>query len=210
MRSYYNELVGVVSGGPLISRYHPEDLLAVCRAIHLVFPCDSGKNKNGTAITVVQSCTVCHFDRTWASQPKLGRLYVGNVATSAALLFSGNQFAKVARLFNLMHVPFISKTTFQTYQNNLLFPVIIDAWETDQPDLFQQGKDLDSDARRRWMGRQPGPLCQIWHIHDDGAEGWADSPGHCAKYGTYTMMELRLGKVIHVQLVQVKLRKRCM
>ncbi|KAI0240741.1 hypothetical protein LSAT2_008479, partial [Lamellibrachia satsuma] len=28
------------------------------------------------------------------------------------------------------------------------------------------------------------------------------SPGHSAKYGTYTMMELRLGKVIDVQLVQ--------
>ena len=72
----------------------------------VVFPCDSGKNKNDTAIKVMQLCTVCHFDRTWASQPKLGRLYVGNVATSAALLFSGNLFAKVARLFNLMHVPF--------------------------------------------------------------------------------------------------------
>ena len=76
---------------------------------------------DGSAIKVVQSFTVCHFDRTWASQPKLDRLYVGNVDTSAAKLFSGNQFAKVARLFNFMHVPFISKTTFQTYQNNLLF-----------------------------------------------------------------------------------------
>ena len=37
----------------------------------------------------------------------------------------------------------------------------------------------------------------------DGMGGGADSPGHSAKYGTYTMMELRLGKVIDVQLVQV-------
>ena len=154
----------------------------------VVFPGDSGKNKNGTAIKVVQTFTVCHFDRTSASQPKLGRLYVGNVATTAALLFSGSQFAKV---FNFMHVPFISKTTFQTYQNNLLFPVIIDAWETEQQDLFQQAKDLEGTVTL-------------------GGDGRADSPGHSAKYDTYTMIELRLGKVIDVQLVQVKLRKRCM
>ena len=164
-------------------------MLTVCSTCNVVFPRDTAKNKNGTAIKVVQSYTECHYERTWASQPKLGMLYVGNVATSAALLFSGNQFVKVARLFNLMHVPFISKPTFQTYQNNLLFPVIIDAWETEQQDLFQQAKDLDSDARRGWTGRQSRPLRQIWHVHDDGAESW---------------------QVIDVQLVQVKLRKRCM
>ena len=127
----------------------------MCRPCNVVFPRDTGKNKNGTAIKVVQSYTESHYERTWASQPKLGMLYVGNVATSAALLFSGNQFVEVARLFNFMRVPFISKTTFQTYQNNLLFPVIMDAWETEQQELFQQAKDLESDARE-----MDGPTAQ--------------------------------------------------
>ena len=63
--------------------------------------------------------------------------------------------------------------------------------KTEQQDLCQQAKDLEGTVTL-------------------GGDGWADSPGHCVKYGTYTMMELRLGKVIDVQLVQVKLRKRCM
>ena len=65
-----------------------------------MFPRDTGKNKNGTAIKVMQSYTESHYERTLASQPKLGMLYVGNVATSAALLFSGNQFVEVARVKN--------------------------------------------------------------------------------------------------------------
>ena len=150
----------------------------------VVFPSDTGKNKNGTTITVVQSCTGYHLERTWEGQPKLGRLYVVNVATSAALLFSGNQFAKVARLFNFMRVPFISETTFQTYQNNFLFPVIIGPWETEQQDMFQQANDLD------------GTVTLV-------GDGRSDRPGQCTEYGTYTMMELRLGKVIDVQLMQV-------
>ena len=68
---------------------------------------------------------------------------------SAALPFSASQFSQVDRLFNYMHVPFISKTTFQTYQNNFLFPVIIDPWETEQQNMFQQVKDLEGTTTVR-------------------------------------------------------------
>ena len=36
-----------------------------------------------------------------------------------------------------------------------------------------------------------------------GGDGRNDSPGHSAKYGSYTLMESRINKVIHVELVQV-------
>ena len=31
----------------------------------------------------------------------------------------------------------------------------------------------------------------------------SDSPGHCAKYGTYSLIEDRINKVLDLQLVQV-------
>jgi len=37
-----------------------------------------------------------------------------------------------------------------------------------------------------------------------GADGRNDSPGHSAKYGSYTVMESRINKIIHVELVQVR------
>ena len=36
-----------------------------------------------------------------------------------------------------------------------------------------------------------------------GGDGRVDSPGHSAKYGSYTVMELQMGVVVDVQLVQV-------
>ena len=36
-----------------------------------------------------------------------------------------------------------------------------------------------------------------------GGDGRADSPGHSAKFGSYTMMELKKKIVLDLQLVQV-------
>ena len=36
-----------------------------------------------------------------------------------------------------------------------------------------------------------------------GGDGRSDSPGHSAKYGSYSMLELNLNKIIDIQLVQV-------
>lgn len=36
-----------------------------------------------------------------------------------------------------------------------------------------------------------------------GGDGRADSPGHCAKFGTYSMIELTHNVVLDIQIVQV-------
>jgi hypothetical protein len=36
-----------------------------------------------------------------------------------------------------------------------------------------------------------------------GGDGRADSPGHCAKFGSYSVMDLIQNKILDVQLVQV-------
>ncbi len=37
-----------------------------------------------------------------------------------------------------------------------------------------------------------------------GGDGRADSPGHCAKFGSYTMIELKKRIVLDIQLVQFR------
>ena len=37
-----------------------------------------------------------------------------------------------------------------------------------------------------------------------GTDKRADSPGHSAKYGSYSVLEERINKVIDIQLVQVQ------
>ena len=36
-----------------------------------------------------------------------------------------------------------------------------------------------------------------------GGDMRADSPGHCAKFGTYVFMNLQAKEVIHIELLQV-------
>ena len=103
------------------------------------------KKKNGTAITVVHHVWRATF--TGHGRASLERTDMSEMR--AALPFSASQFSQVARVFNYMHVPFISKSTFQTYQNNFLLPVIIDACETEQQDMFQQVKDIEGPVTLR-------------------------------------------------------------
>jgi hypothetical protein len=37
-----------------------------------------------------------------------------------------------------------------------------------------------------------------------GGDARCDSPGHSAKYGTYSVMDMENSKIIHTELVQVR------
>ena len=74
-----------------------------------------------------------------------------------------------------------SKVTYYSHQSKYLFPLVLDKWRTVQQEVLQGCADkmtLQGDAR-------------------------SDSPGHCAKYGTYTLMDGDTNKVVDFQLVQV-------
>ena len=71
-----------------------------------------------------------------------------------------------------------------------LFPVIHTTWRANQKEIIDK---LCGNTSRLILG----------------GDGRADSPGHCAKYGTYTMMELQINRVIDVQVVQVILLYPC-
>ena len=65
-----------------------------------------------------------------------------------------------------------------------LVPTIVHTWKEEQRRLFEV------------LGSMEGGLVI-------GGDGRSDSPGHCAKYGSYTVIEERINKVIDQQLVQV-------
>lgn len=83
-----------------------------------------------------------------------------------------------------MNLATISYRTFMYHQQCYLHPAIVDVWKNNQDTYIRE--ILDSG--------QPVQL---------GGDGRADSPGHCAKFGSYTMMDLTKNMVIDIQLVQV-------
>lgn len=138
----------------------------------------------GTLLHVQLQCTECAHTSVWSSQPLFGRTPAGNICLSAAILFAGATATKVLRVLSHMGVAVMSLRSFFRHQERVLFTAVKRVWR----------------VRQVWMlsllqAEGDGVVC--------GGDGRADSPGHCAKYGTYTMMELRKKAVIDLQLVQV-------
>ena len=119
------------------------------------------------------------------SQPSIRDIPAGNILLSAAILFSGATPGKVLRLLNHMQVACISDRTFYRHQARFLEPAVLAVWEVKQSRLLAECKAHGNSL-------------------NIGGDGRADSPGHSAKYGSYTLIDLDTNKVLHIELVQVK------
>ena len=139
---------------------------------------------NGTAVYITQSCTDCGHVKEWRSQPKIGRIAAGNLLLSASILVSGSMPTKALRMLNIMGVVTIHRNTFFRHQKAHLQPAIVKLWRDEQSDIIKSLKETD------------GPLVL-------SADGRSDSPGHTAKFGTVSVIEQRINKVLDVQIVQV-------
>ncbi|XP_063740279.1 uncharacterized protein LOC134864887 [Eleginops maclovinus] len=137
----------------------------------------------GTQLQVTIQCGGCGNQGLWNSQPFFGRTAAGNVLLSAAILFSGATVTKVLRVLSRLGVAVMSERSFFRHQDQVLFKAV----------------------KRVWGEQQFAMLCLLQAEGEPivcGGDGRADTPGHCAKYGTYSTMELRKTAVIDVQLVQ--------
>jgi hypothetical protein len=75
----------------------------------------------------------------------------------------------------------ITKSTFYRYQTVYLFPIVNSAWEDEQHSIHGELYDMD--------------------IYVCG-DGRCDSPGHSAKYCTYTFMDNATNKILHFSMKQ--------
>ncbi|XP_069109654.1 uncharacterized protein [Argopecten irradians] len=137
----------------------------------------------GSLAKVEQDCGICGHNRTWNSQSMVGSIPLGNLKLSCGILFSGALPGKTLRIFQFMNLPVISKETFMKHQRTYLQPSIVDFWKDRQRMYLEE------------VQRNGQPLCI-------GGDGRCDTPGHSAKFGSYSVMDLDKGQVIDVQLVQ--------
>ncbi|XP_070184147.1 uncharacterized protein [Littorina saxatilis] len=137
----------------------------------------------GSCIHVRQDCSKCCFFREWTSQPYIKQMPCGNLLLSSAVVLSGCSPKKILRLFYLLNVRYILESTFFWHQRHFIFSTVERKWKREQSELISQLQD---------EGRSLELI----------GDGRSDSPGHCAKYGTYTLIEQGLGKVLDIQIVQ--------
>ena len=142
------------------------------------------KTITGSFLRITQFCTACTRTWCWESQPYVGNIPAGNIYTSAAILYTGAFPAKALRIFRFLKCATITSKTFFRHQSNILQPAIQLTWERHQLSLFQKMK-----AQQRNLILS--------------GDGRADSPGHSAKYGSYTVIDISCNKVMDFKLVQV-------
>ncbi|XP_033992284.1 uncharacterized protein LOC117487734 [Trematomus bernacchii] len=82
-----------------------------------------------------------------------------------------------------MQLEIFQYETFRRHARNYLEPAIIHKWKTDQLKIFQQ------------LHHQGGNVTVAGDMR-------ADSPGHSAKFGSYTLMRLGSNTIVDFQLVQ--------
>ena len=141
----------------------------------LLSPCVLCKNATsrlkkiliGSFLRVTHYCDRCQNKNVWESQPFIGNVHAGNLFTSAAILFSGSLPSKTLHLFQILNCASLVKKTFFRHQSTFLQPAVRSVWKHQQNQLLAKLKE------------EKGKL-------DVGGDDRADSPGHSAKYGTYT------------------------
>lgn len=133
---------------------------------------------------MTQNCSNCHKKLVWDSQLFIGNIPAGNLLTSAAILYTGALPTKALRVFKILNCATITTKTFFRHQRQFLQPAIISTWERHQFSLLEGTKGQKKKLALSGDGR-------------------ADSPGHSAKYGSYTVIEMSCNKVVDYKLVQV-------
>ena len=155
-------------------------ILSICRYctsdhVHLK------KTVVGSFLRVVQTCRMCRMTSVWDSQPSIGSIPAGNIILSSAILYTGSLPSKALRIFKVLNCACIDRSTFFRHQAKYLQPVVKSIWHQHQNYLLKEvGASLIVSG-----------------------DGRADSPGHSAKYGTYSLVDLQRNKVVEFKLVQV-------
>lgn len=138
---------------------------------------------HGTMVRIRQTCRACPHDSTWDSQPIVKKNPIGNLLLTGAIVASGSQAGQVLRMFDIMKIKAMSMRTFFRQQSSYLFPTIVNTWKREQSVLVKELEKVEGGI----------------HVAGDCRN---DSPGHCAKYGVYTLIEQKSKKVLDIQVVQ--------
>lgn len=145
--------------------------------------CTIAVRVRGTAATFIMTCVRGHR-KTWCTQPFDQSIARANFALAASLLYAGCNIVKVINLFKFAEIPFFCYSTFLNLQKYYFIPAIQKIWKISQLEILKSIRDNGQSVTL-------------------GGDGRCDSPGHCAKYGTYTLLDVQRSQILTTNLVQV-------
>ena len=137
--------------------------------------------ERGTALLVTICCIEGHTN-VWRSQPYIRKHFHGNINRASSILLSANTFEKIRKHFELASIPFFSKTNFYNLQRRYLFGAVNRWWLNEQKTILHELKQQRE--------------CLL------SGDGRCDSPGHSAKYLTYTFLDQTSKKIVATTITQ--------
>ncbi|KAH7986783.1 hypothetical protein HPB49_025756 [Dermacentor silvarum] len=174
------------SGEPPAARkfiVYEECLLQVFQACKTCgLPAEPSLQVKGSLVTASVICQEKHVN-IWHSQPKKGLRALDDITLAAAILFTGCSTAQSLRFLKNAGVACFSERTYHRLQSTLLLPAVNEVWQDEKRRLTQTVVSCGGAAKVAGDSR-------------------AYSPGYSAKYGVYSMLEINLNRIIHIELVQ--------
>ena len=119
---------------------------------------------------------------TWKSQPTCNRYSIGNLTSTAAVLFSANTYQRIASFFDIANIQWLSKTSY-AIQKQYLTGIV-------NKNYIKMSKSMLEEVKEKGT-------CYL------SGDGRCDSPGHNAKYLTYSFMDKNTNKIVTFSLTQV-------
>lgn len=143
----------------------------------------------------------------WTNQDVVQQQPVLNLQLCAAILLSGQNPTAALRMLACIGVQVVTARTFFNTQRDHLWPAV------DRVCSHRQGfKWLFGDVLlflfflpfKVWKDEQSQLLQEVQGRPVTLAgDGRADSPGYCAKFGTYSLLDVEKNKILHFEVVQV-------
>ncbi|KAJ8889175.1 hypothetical protein PR048_008669 [Dryococelus australis] len=118
----------------------------------------------------------------WYSHPVFGKRPERNVEISSSLYLSGILFEKNKSFCRFLDIAMFSRTTYDKIVNSIISPVINSVWKNERETNL---KELQKSSN-------------VWLAGD----GQYDSPGFCAKYVIYSLVDLHRGIIVDFELLQ--------
>eukprot|EP00063_Salmo_salar_P012852 XP_013987687.1 PREDICTED: uncharacterized protein LOC106565277 isoform X3 [Salmo salar] len=136
---------------------------------------------NSFAITMETECVVGHR-RKWESQTRVVKLFAGNLLLSSAVFLTGGSHSTFAETCH--HLSLVSMLLRQFANQQRIYIVPEDNYMWTQHTEANLATIVDSP-------------CII------SGDTWCDSPGHCASFGTYTILDSASHLILAQETVHV-------
>lgn len=157
-------------------------LFVKCMTVSCSSPIITTKRKLiGSMLIVKIECLSGHTNE-WKSQFMNGKQPIGNVLLASNLMLSGLSFLGFQAFCSSLRVACISRVTFDSIIRTYVSPVLKFVWQSERDSNINSLRKSD----------------RIWLAGD----GQYDSPGHCAKYCTYSLMDIDSQKIVDFMIVQ--------